>query len=279
MGVKLAMVLACSALLAACAQEEPQASGNTAPPPAQTAGVPGPYDGSWEVDAPAAGSGNSTADRQQCEAVRLRFDVKNSQIVGNLARSPYGQTRVTQTGPGTTPISGTVQPDGTFTSKWQDYTATGKLGTDNKAEMRWTGVCGPRTALGGRDMSTAPSAGTTRPPPFSRDFGIFFATDSAKLTAESRDVVRQAAAAAKDNAPAHITVGGHTDTTGLKSHNQALSERRADAVRKELIANGVAPGDISAEGHGETDLKVPTGDNVNEPQNRRVHILVQQPGA
>ena len=83
--VKLAMVLACSALLAACAQEQPEASGNTAPPPAQTAGVPGPYDGTWVVDAQAAGSGNSTADRQQCEAVRLRFDVKNSQIVGSLA--------------------------------------------------------------------------------------------------------------------------------------------------------------------------------------------------
>lgn len=277
--VKLVMVLACSALLAACAHEEPQASGNTTPPPAQTAGVPGPFDGSWEVDAPTVGSGTSTVGRQQCEGVRLRFDVKNSQIVGNLARSPYGQNRVTSTGAGATPISGTVQPDGTFTSKWQDYTATGKLGTDNKAEMRWTGVCGPRTALGGRDMSTAPNAGTTRPPPFSHDFAVFFATDSAKLTPESRDIVRQAAAAAKDNAPAHITVGGHTDTTGSTAHNQALSERRADAVRKELVADGVPPGDISAQGFGYSDPKVPTGDNVNEPQNRRVHMLVQQPGA
>jgi outer membrane protein OmpA-like peptidoglycan-associated protein len=274
--VKLAMVVACSAVLAACAQKEEQASGNTVPPATQTAGVAGPYDGTWIVDAPAAGAGTTTVGRQQCEAVRLRFDVKNSQIVGNLARSPYGSNRVSEAGPGATPISGSVQPDGTFTSKWQDYTATGKLNTDNTGEMHWTGVCGPRTATGGRETNAA--AGTSRPP-LSQAFGILFATNSAKLDGQSRDVVRQAASAAKDNAPAHVTVGGHTDTVGSKSFNQKLSERRADAVRKELIADGVAPGDISAEGFGETDLKVPTADHVDEPRNRRVTIQVGQPGA
>ena len=277
MDVKLAVVLACSAMIATCAQKEEQASGNTVPPAAQTAGVPGPYDGTWVVDAPVVGAGTSTVGRQQCEAVRLRFDVKNSQIVGNLARSPYGSNRVTETGSGATPISGTVQPDGTFTSKWQDYTATGKLNTDNTGEMHWTGVCGPRTATGGRQVNAA--AGTTRPPPFSKSFGILFATNSAKLDAQSRDVVRQAAAAAKDNEPAHVTVGGHTDTVGSASFNQKLSERRADAVRKELIADGVAADDISASGYGESDLEVPTADHVDEPRNRRVTIQVQQPGA
>jgi outer membrane protein OmpA-like peptidoglycan-associated protein len=274
--VKLAMVLACSALLAACAQDQPQATGNSEPPATQTASGLGPYDGSWVVDAPAAGSGTSEVDIQRCEAVRLRFDVKNSQIVGTLGRSPYGHQRVSETAPNQTPMVGSVAPDGTFTSKWQEYTATGKLGPGDKAEMHWNGNCGPRTALGGREGG-APLAGSSRPP-FSKSFGILFATNSAKLNDESRSVVKEAAAAAKDNAPAHITVGGHTDTVGSPSFNQKLSDRRAEAVRKELIANGVAAGDISTDGHGESDLAVPTADNVNEPKNRRVTIQVEQPG-
>ena len=274
--VKLAMVLACSALLAACAQEQPQATAS--PAPAQAAGVPGPYDGTWEVDAPAAGSGTTVAGFQACAPLRLRFDVKNSQIIGSIGRATSGVgVQVSQTGADQTPMSGTVAADGTFTSTWENYTANGKLGADNKAEMHWTGTCGPRTALGGRDMSNAPLAGSSRPP-FAKSFGVLFATNSAKLSDESRSVVKEAAAAAKDNAPAHITVGGHTDTVGSASFNQKLSDRRADAVRKELIANGVAPGDISTSAHGESDLAVPTADNVNEPRNRRVTIQVQQTG-
>lgn len=157
---KLALVI-CSALIASCAREQPRATSSAAPAATQTAGVPGPYDGTWIVDAPAAAGGTSTADVASCDAVRLQFEVKNSQVQGMLGRSTYGGTRVTQTGPGTTPVSGTVQPDGTLNAQWQSYQATGKLAGD-KAEMRWSGTCGPRVATGGRASATegAGSSGT-----------------------------------------------------------------------------------------------------------------------
>lgn len=123
-----------------------------------------------------------------------------------------------------------------------------------------------------------PGAGATRPPPFSRDFQIYFASGSAVLSRDSKQIVDQAAAAAKDNAPAHINIAGHADTTGSQAYNQKLSERRADAVRKELVAQGVSPDDIATTGYGETNLAVPTADNVNEPRNRRVVISVNGPG-
>ncbi len=113
----------------------------------------GPYDGTWQVDAaPAGNPGTNTTGRSQCEALRLRFQVKDNQIQGSMARSPYGGGRVTEGGRGATPVTGTVQPDGTLNARWQSFRATGKL-TGDKAELRWTGQCGPRVATGGRVAS------------------------------------------------------------------------------------------------------------------------------
>jgi hypothetical protein len=121
----------------------------------------GPYDGTWQVDAaPAGNSGTNTTGSAQCEGIRVQFQVKDSQVQGSLARSPYGGNRVTQTGRGATPITGTVQPDGTINAQWQGNKATGKLTTDNKAELRWKGQCGPRVATGGRVDAGAAGSST-----------------------------------------------------------------------------------------------------------------------
>ncbi len=69
-----------------------------------------------------------------------------------------------------------------------------------------------------------------------------------------------------------IDVYGHTDTVGSASSNQALSERRAQAVANYLTSRGVSSARIRWQGFGETQLKVQTGDGVNEPLNRRVEI-------
>jgi len=150
---KWAMVLVCSALATGCAQQQ-------APAPAPVANTPGPYDGNWEVSADPAGTGSaSISDVAACDGVRIMFEVKNNQVQGMLRRATYGGG-VTQTGPGTTPITGSVQPDGTVNAYWQSYRATGKLTTDNKAEVQWRGTCGPRVATGGRVTSTE-GAGST----------------------------------------------------------------------------------------------------------------------
>lgn len=141
------------------------------------------------------------------------------------------------------------------------------------------GVPAPaRPAEGVSPPPPVPGAGATAPPPLSRQFEVYFATDSAALSPTAREIVRQAANTAKENAPTRINVAGHTDTAGSASYNQQLSSRRAEAVRRELIANGVAPDEITTSAHGESDLAVPTADGVHEPRNRRVVIVVQGPG-
>lgn len=111
----------------------------------------GPYDGSWYVDAPAAQNAGTSERSSGCEPVRLPFKVVDNQISGSLQRSPYGTGRVEGgAGSSAAPISGTVQPDGSFTANWESYRGAGKL-SGNAAELSWNGECGPRKATGGRD--------------------------------------------------------------------------------------------------------------------------------
>lgn len=73
-----------------------------------------------------------------------------------------------------------------------------------------------------------------------------------------------------------IDVYGFTDTTGSDALNQNLSEQRARAVADYLAARGVARSRIATQGYGERYeyLRVKTGDNINEPLNRRVEIKI-----
>jgi len=71
-----------------------------------------------------------------------------------------------------------------------------------------------------------------------------------------------------------IEVNGYTDTAGRDDYNLKLSQGRAEAVADVLVDDGVNPARISPRGFGETNLRIPTGDNVNERRNRRVEIRI-----
>ena len=69
-------------------------------------------------------------------------------------------------------------------------------------------------------------------------------------------------------------IEGHTDTVGDAGSNQALSERRAAAVRAYLIQRfGVRPERLEAVGLGESQLLVPTPDETPNQNNRRVQVV------
>jgi OOP family OmpA-OmpF porin len=64
-------------------------------------------------------------------------------------------------------------------------------------------------------------------------------------------------------------------TSGKPAYNMQLSIRRAQNVAGELVRDGVPRAAISTHGFGETHLWVPTGQDVREPQNRRVEIIIR----
>ena len=72
-----------------------------------------------------------------------------------------------------------------------------------------------------------------------------------------------------------IEVIGHTDRSGDDEFNMALSRRRAERVRDLLVAAGIAPAAIRVAFHGEGNPLIQTSDNVHEPLNRRVEVIVR----
>jgi len=85
-------------------------------------------------------------------------------------------------------------------------------------------------------------------------------------------VVQEAVKTAKANGFVRVLVTGHTDTVGSDSYNQGLSVRRADAVKDEMVRQGMDGSQIAIEGKSFHDPLVPTGPGVREPQNRRAVI-------
>ena len=105
---------------------------------------------------------------------------------------------------------------------------------------------------------------------------VQFAIGSAELTPQARRVLDELGKAlmSEDLRPYRFRIEGHTDTTGSRAVNQALSERRAAAVRSYLTSRfGVDAARLVAVGLGQTQLAVPTADGVDEPRNRRVQIV------
>jgi hypothetical protein len=109
------------------------------------------------------------------------------------------------------------------------------------------------------------------------DHVVFFPFGSSALTAEGRSVVEQAAADFRNTGSSSVSIVGHTDTVGSTEFNMRLSQRRAETVGQALIANGVPADVLVAAWRGETELAVPTGDNVREQRNRRVEISIAAP--
>jgi outer membrane protein OmpA-like peptidoglycan-associated protein len=104
--------------------------------------------------------------------------------------------------------------------------------------------------------------------------GVTFATGSYSISPTFQSTLDKVAASLIQYPNSLIDVYGHTDTVGSTASNQVLSENRARAVANYLIGKGVPASRIRWQGFGETQLKVQTADNVNEPANRRVEIKI-----
>ena len=104
--------------------------------------------------------------------------------------------------------------------------------------------------------------------------GSSFATGSATLKPAALAELKAAAEVLEANPTIKIRVEGHTDSTGSAAINDRLSQQRADAVREQLIQDGVGADRIQAQGFGSSR---PVGSNATaagRAANRRVDIAI-----
>lgn len=104
---------------------------------------------------------------------------------------------------------------------------------------------------------------------------ITFVTDSARLTKDGRRVVREAARVLEEHPEVEVRIEGHTDSVGTPSHNQRLSERRADEVLDRLVELGVDRDRLTSKGFGESDPLVVPRTFADLEKNRRVEFVVR----
>jgi len=107
-------------------------------------------------------------------------------------------------------------------------------------------------------------------------FRVHFPLDQDILTPEAEESLRALVARLNQAEAVHrIRIDGHCDDTGSDLYNQALSERRAAAVKDYLYGHGIAAREISLRGHGERVPLMTTGDEQARAINRRAEILVE----
>jgi peptidoglycan-associated lipoprotein len=99
---------------------------------------------------------------------------------------------------------------------------------------------------------------------------VFFAFDKYSVEDNYTDLLKFNSQFLKSNSKAHITLIGNTDKVGSVEYNLALGQRRANSLRKMLIAHGVKKSQIETVSLGKAKRKFSGED---EGKNRRVDII------
>ena len=103
---------------------------------------------------------------------------------------------------------------------------------------------------------------------------VLFHTNKAQLESGGMHNIQKLADFLKQYPQTRVLIEGHTDSTGSNSYNQALSERRANAVQMALIDKGISSDRISTQGYGK-DYPIAGNDTAaNRQLNRRVEIII-----
>ena len=102
---------------------------------------------------------------------------------------------------------------------------------------------------------------------------VYFDFDRADIRADSQSVVSAHAAFLAKNANVKVRLEGHADERGSREYNIGLGERRAQAVRRALLLQGVAEAQLSTVSYGEERPAQAGSDEQSYGMNRRVEIV------
>jgi peptidoglycan-associated lipoprotein len=97
---------------------------------------------------------------------------------------------------------------------------------------------------------------------------VFFAYDHADISSEGQEILQRQAQWLQRYGQVTVTIEGHCDERGTREYNLALGERRANAVKKVLIALGVPAARIQTISYGKERPIVVGSSEEGYAQNR-----------
>lgn len=103
--------------------------------------------------------------------------------------------------------------------------------------------------------------------------GILFDTNSDRIRPESTPTLKEIVAMLNEHPELRLAIEGHTDNAGQDASNQALSEKRAAAVKAHLVAEGIDASRLESKGLGAAQPAAPNTTPEGRQQNRRVELV------
>ena len=128
----------------------------------------------------------------------------------------------------------------------------------------------PKAMPKAKSKPAAPAA-----PSFER---VFFDWNRSDITAEAQAKIDGVVTNLKPQTVIRIDATGHADRSGTLRNNLIISRRRAEAVKKELMRQGVFEHWIKIAWKGETEPLIETPDGQRQPENCRVDIVITGKG-
>ena len=130
-----------------------------------------------------------------------------------------------------------------------------------------TGVDDPNATVGDTDASAGP------PGELLSKRVVYFDFDRSDIRADSQSIVAAHAAYLAKNPAQKVRLEGHADERGSREYNIGLGERRAQAVRRALMLQGVTEAQITTVSYGEERPAVQGSDEAAYAKNRRVELV------
>ena len=105
---------------------------------------------------------------------------------------------------------------------------------------------------------------------------VLFDINSAEVKSEAYPMLQESVLIMKKNPDLKVEVDGHTDSTGTAAYNMTLSEKRAEAVKKYFVDQGIDPNRLTTKGFGITQSAASNKTKEGRAKNRRVELTPVQ---
>ena len=103
---------------------------------------------------------------------------------------------------------------------------------------------------------------------------VMFDTGRSELKSGGMRKIEQLAQFLTEHPERRVQIDGFTDSVGSDAYNEALSQRRADAVKAALVSQNIDAARISTEGYGKAYPVASNNDSGGRQLNRRVEVVI-----